>query len=165
MMKFLKLIGKIVRNLLIAFVWTFVFVVIVNNLLVFTWSFNLFSSNSWKTIYYFWQGGGIIKTLKDYIFLLCLFSIPFLWVWGLRRLIRVNYISILISPITVYNNHIIKKYGRNSSRILLKNLKSDHHDVEVIKEEIESIKPDNPQEVQIIRSEIQKKIGSAINKD
>lgn len=77
---------------------------------------------------------------------------------GWRLLTRVNYLNILLFPVNAYNRYIINKYGHDSSRIILKNLKSSQKSIEEIKARLESIKPEAPKEVNTIREEIRKKL-------
>lgn len=54
---------------------------------------------------------------------------------------------------------MIKKYGQNSSRIILKNIKSSQKIIEEIKEQINSINPEKSKESGNIRTEINKKLN------
>lgn len=85
-----------------------------------------------------------------------LLCVPWFWIWGWRLLTRVNYLNILLFPVNAYNRYIINKYGHDSSRIILKNLKSSQKSIEEIKARLESIKPEAPKEVNTIREEIGK---------
>lgn len=156
----LKKTLKFFRNLLIGAVWTYVLLACAAVLLFSVWNFNLFSLRDWKTISDFWNAGGIIKTSRDYLFLLSLLLLPLLWIWGWRKLIRVNYLNLLLFPLNAYNRHIINKYGHDSPRIVLRNLKSSQKAIEEIKEKIEAIKPEAPKQVGSIREEILKKLES-----
>ena len=127
------------------------------------WSFNLFSARSWQIINRFWEAGGVIKTVEDYTFLIMLTSLPIVWLLGWKFFLKQNYLNILLAPINAYNNHIIKKYGHESKRIVLRNVKSSQQMIEEIKEQIENIKPAKSQEAGNIRSEVIKTI-SQINK-
>lgn len=154
----LKKTLRLIRNLIIGTIWTYLFMVLANLVLFYLWNFNLFSAHSWKTIGYFWEAGGVIKKAKDYLFLFMLLCVPWFWIWGWRLLTRVNYLNILLFPVNAYNRYIINKYGHDSSRIILKNLKSSQKSIEEIKARLESIKPEAPKEVNTIREEIRKKL-------
>ncbi len=158
-----KKIFRFIRLSIIGILWTYIFVLVSNWELISLWNFNFLSSHSWKTISRFWQAGGVIKSAKDYLFLLNLILIPVVWIWGWRYLARQNYISILIWPYTAYNNYMIKKLSA-PSKIALKNVGSASNDVEIIKNQIESIKPEKPKEVLDIRKNIQNKINTASDK-
>lgn len=67
----------------------------------------------------------------------------------------------LLSPIRLYNNYIIRKYGASSKRILLKNMGRSAK----IKDQIEEMSKPNTQiktdeEVNKIRSAVAEKISS-----
>ena len=154
----LKKTLRLIRNLIIGTIWTYLFMVLANLALFYLWNFNLFSAHSWKTIGYFWEAGGVIKKAKDYLFLFMLLCVPWFWIWGWRLLTRGNYLNILLFPVNAYNRYIINKSGHDSSRIILKNLKSSQKSIEEIKARLESIKPEAPKEVNTIREEIRKKL-------
>ena len=159
----MKKILNIFRFTFIGCVWTYLFFIISNYAMYSLWNFNFMSARSWQTIYAFWNQGGVINTFSDYIFFLILFSLPIIWIISWKKLLKINYTSILLYPITAYNRHIIKKYGQDSSRIVLKNIKSSQKIIEEIKEQISSIKPEKNKETENIRSEINKKL-TQINK-
>jgi len=158
-----KKIFRFLRFSIIGILWTSVFVIFANWELISLWNFNFLSAHSWKTISRFWQAGGVIKSAKDYLFLLNLCLVPAIWIWGWRYLARKNYVSLLIWPYTAYNNYMIKKLS-STAKIALKNIGSAGNEVEIIKNQIESIKPDKPKEVLDIRKNIQSKINSASDK-
>lgn len=154
----MKKILRIIRTALIGLIWTYVFLTVANYTMFELWNFNFMSARSWQTISRFWQAGGVIKSAKDYVFLLMLFALPFIWIWSWRRLLQIDYLNILLYPLIAYNRHIINKYGHDSSRVVLRNLKSSQKMIEEIKEQLESIKPDKAKEVGNIRAQINKKL-------
>lgn len=161
----LKSVFRFVRFVIIGILWSYIFIVCANFIIYTLWNFNLLSARSWQTISAFWQSGGVIKTGKDYIFLSTIVALPFIWIWGWRFFCKVSYINILLYPIICYNRRIIRKYGHDSSRIVLKNMKSSQKIIEDIKNELESIKPEKAKEVQNIRQQINQVISSEIKKN
>lgn len=161
----LKSIFRFVRFVIIGILWSYIFIACANFIIYTLWNFNLLSARSWQTISAFWQSGGVIKTGKDYIFLSTIVALPFIWIWGWRFFCKVSYINILLYPIICYNRRIIRKYGHDSSRIVLKNMKSSQKIIEDIKNELESIKPEKAKEVQNIRQQINQVISSEIKKN
>ncbi len=159
-----KSLFRFIRFVTIGFLWSYVFIVCANFLMYGLWNFNILSARSWQTISAFWQSGGVIKTGKDYLFLSMIVALPFVWIWGWRYFGRISYLSLLLYPINAYNRHIIKKYGHDSSRIVLKNMKSSQKMIEDIKNELESIRPEKAKEVQNIRRQINQIISSEIKK-
>lgn len=161
----LKKILHIFRFSLIGCVWTYTFLMLANYLTFSLWNFNFMSSHSWKVIDTFWNSGGVIKSGSDYLFLSFLISLPLIWIFGWKYFLKVNYINIILYPINAYNTHIIKKYGKESSRIVLKNVKSTQKIIEEIKDQLESIKPEKTKEAANIRSQIIKKLEQNNKKD
>ena len=154
----MKKIYKIFRTFLIGVVWTYLFLVVANYIIFQLWNFNFMSARSWQILNNFFDTDWALKTKADYIFLLMLFALPFLWVLGWIKALKIDYLSILLYPINAYNHYIINKYGHDSSRIVLKNIKSSQKMIDEIKNQIESIKPAKAKEVGNIRAEVQKKL-------
>ncbi|MBS4772723.1 MAG: hypothetical protein KHX55_00410 [Proteobacteria bacterium] len=157
-----KSLFRFIRFIIIGFLWSYLFIVCANFLMFGLWNFNILSARSWQTISAFWQSGGVIKTGKDYVFLSMLFALPLIWIWGWRYFSRLSYADIFLWPVNAYNRRIIRKYGHNSSRIVLKNMKSSQRIIDDIKNELESIKPEKAKEVQNIRRQINDVISSEI---
>lgn len=158
----LKKLLKIVRTLLIGALWTYAFLIFSQLLLWHIWRFNLFSTSAWQTIGWFWRGGGVIRTGADYLFLFSLLLLPFIWIIGWHLLTGINYLNLLLTPLQLYNRWIIRRFGHQSRRIVLRNLKSSQQSIEEIKQKLESIKPETPKEVGSIREEIQKKLETKL---
>ena len=154
----MKKIYKIFRTFLIGAVWTYFFLTVANYIMFSLWNFNFMSARSWQVLNKFFETDWALKTKADYFFLLMLFILPFLWVWGWIKVLKINYLNILLYPINAYNRYIINKYGHDSSRIVLKNIKSSQKIIEQIKTQLESIKPAKTKEVGNIRAEVQKKL-------
>lgn len=154
----LKKLFKIIRFTFIGIVWSCLFLIFTNNLIFHVWNFNFMSAHSWQTIIRFWNSGGVIKSSADYLFLTVLFSLPFIWIFGWRYLLKRNYLELLLYPINSYNRYVIKKYGQSSKRIVLRNIKSSQKMIEEIKTQLESIKPEKNKEVTSIRGSVNQKI-------
>ncbi|MBE6448924.1 MAG: hypothetical protein E7018_06500 [Alphaproteobacteria bacterium] len=147
---------KILKFLIVGIVWSYFFIICSNFAVYKIWNFNFLSAHSWQIIINFWNAGGIIKTAKDYVFLISLFSLPFIWIYGWRKALKINYLQLLLYPLEAYNRHIINKYGQDSSRVVLRNLKSSQKIMEEIKSQLDSIKPAKNKEVSNIRSQVNK---------
>lgn len=135
-----------------------------NLILISIWNFNTLSPKSWQLLNIFWEKGGTIKTGKDYLLLFLLLLLLPIWIWGYIKLNKTNFINLLLFPIRLYNEKMIKKYGSDSKRIVLKNLGRTTQCPETIEEKVS---PQNPsktdEEVNKIRSAILEKINSAQN--
>lgn len=157
----MKKIFKIIRTFLIGIVWSYIYFVIINSLLIIFWNFSIISSSSWKLLNSYWESGGAIKAGKDYLlFTILLLYIP-LWIWGWRRLTKVNFLNLLLTPIRWYNDYMIRKYGASANRILLKNMgrgKKIEEEIEELSKPSSQVKTD--EEVNRIRSAIAEKINS-----
>ena len=114
----MKKILNFIRTILIGTIWSYVYFIIVNSLLIIFWNFSIISSSSWTLLNSYWENGGTIKAGKDYLLLTILLLYIPLWIWGWRRLIKVNFLNLLLAPVRWYNDYVIRKYGASSGRIL-----------------------------------------------
>lgn len=158
----LKKLFRIIRFLTIGAAWSYVYLLISNSILILFWNFNILSPQSWHLLNIFWEKGGIIKTGKDYLLLFLLLLLFPIWFWGYRRLLKTNFINLLLLPFQIYNDKMLKKYGADSKRIILKNLGRTTQTEESIDDRV---KPKTPvktdEEVNKIRSAISEKINLA----
>ena len=131
------------------------------------WNFDILNMRDWQVINTFWESGGNIKTGRDYLFVGMLLALIPLWFWGWRFFYRLSFVKILLFPITWYNNRMIRKYGENTPRIILKNMgaaKSKPNMEEIIEQRLkESAKP-REKETGKIRRSIQEKISASEKK-
>ncbi len=157
----LKFLLKLIKILFIGTVWSYLYLLIMNAVLIYFWNFSTFSANSWKMLKLFWEAGGTIRTGKDYLLLMTLLLLIPLWLYGWRKMMNIRILELLLAPIRLYNEHIIKKYGDSSPRIILHNMGRTIK----AEEQIEQLsKPQTPAktdaEVNKIRSAVYEKINS-----
>lgn len=164
----LKKLLKFSKFLLIGIIWTYLFVYISLMFTVAVWNFNYFSLTDWEIINSYWNQGGSIKTAKDYGLFLSLFLFIPLWLLGWKYLYHRNFIAILLLPITSYNNHMIKKYGADTSRIILKNMGSTAKKIdpeELIESKLKTIKSNMEQQErtsELLREKLKEKFNAKI---
>ncbi len=159
----MKKILKFFRNFLVLTGWTFVFLFVSRLLMSLIWSFDFLSYHSWSVFSKFWNSGGVLKSFPDIMLLICLFMLPFLWFLGLRKALKLNYISVALYPFLAINRFLGPK-NLIPERIVLKNVKTTQQMVEDIKEEIASIKPAKNEKAGSIRDTINKKISEETKK-
>ena len=121
-MKFLKKISKFIKWILIGAIWSYVY--LLSTLLLFkkAWGFNYLSRSSWNIISDFWSAGGRIKTGKDYLFIICLILLVPLWLWGWKKLNKINMLSLFLAPVLWYQNKKANAYMDGMSRIKIRNI-------------------------------------------
>ena len=154
------MIKKLFKALVVGIIWSYLYIFVTELLLYYLWNFDYLSPQDWQTINTFWEHGGVIKTGKDYLFLLSLLLVVPLWLLGWKYLYRQNYVEILLWPINAYNRHIIKHYGSESKRILLKNIGTLVKVEEEIKQKTEALKPIEWKEADKVRQAVSEKISS-----
>lgn len=113
---------KFLKFSIVGILWSYLFIYASVVFMIKMWNFNYLSLHDWSIIDSFWKQGGIIRQPKDYGFFFTLLALIPIWVLGWRFFYKKSFLSMLLAPIVWYNNKMISKYGRNSSRIVLKNL-------------------------------------------
>ena len=157
----MKKILKFIRGLLIFIIWTPLFIYLSNILLYYIWNFDFLSSNSWNILFSFWDHGGVIKTFSDILLISSLFLLPFICFFGFILSLKIKYLPLILKPI----DYILSFFDEDKpERIVIKNLKSRDHYIEDIKNQIDSIKPQENQKSKDIRSEITQKLSQSIKK-
>ncbi len=160
----IKKIFKFLKALVVGAIWTVIFAYLAETTMIYFWSFDILNMRDWQIINTFWESGGSIKTGKDYLFVAMLLLLIPLWICGWRFFYHLDFIKLLLFPFTWYNNRMIKKYGDNTPRIILKNMgasKNKPNMEEIIEKRLkESVKP-HEKETGKIRRSLQEKITSS----
>lgn len=118
----LKKLAKFIKFCLVGTIWTYTYVYCTGLLIYLIWNFNYLSVGDWQTISSFWEGGGRIKSGKDYLFVTCLLLIIPVWILGWKYFYKKDFVQLLLTPVIWYNKRKIKKYSETSSRLVLKNM-------------------------------------------
>ncbi len=156
----LKKLLKFIRNCIVFIIWTTLFVYIIKPLIYSLFNFNILSSQSWNTLFAYWNTGGVFKTTPDILLLLSLLLLPIFFIIGFIKIKKINYLQKLIS----FFKFFIKTPKENHERIVIKSTATPEQLIENIKSEIKSIKPEKNKESQFIRSNILKKLNEEIKK-
>lgn len=123
-MSFFKKLLKLLKFIITGAVWTYIYICGTLMLFKHIWGFNYLSSKSWHVLSTYWNNGGAINTVKDFLLLLCLILLIPLWIKGWRKLYRLNYASFLLSPILWYQKKEADNSLRSMSRIKIRNIGS-----------------------------------------
>lgn len=156
-----KILKNIYKTIFLC-LWTYLYLLGTSILFIYFWNFNILSGANWQVVYQYWESGGVIHTWKDYLLLGLLISYIPVWYIGWKHFRQIEWIHILLWPITKYNQYIIGKYGSDAPHIVLKNMGTGDIKIE---EEIErkskpKSKIETDAEVNSIRAEVAKKINS-----
>lgn len=161
----LKFITKSLKTIIIGILWSYIYLYVINAILIYIWNFSTFSANSWKMLNIFWESGGIIKTGKDYLLITTLLLLIPLWLYGWKKMLKINFLHFFLAPINAYNNYKIRKYGDSGSRIILHNMGTTVKTEESIEQ---MVKPSTPAktdaEANKIRNAVFEKINSVKHK-
>lgn len=154
----MKNLSKIIRISLVALFWTWFFVCLSDIFFIAIWKFDFTSAHSWNIVKGFWERGGNIKTYSDVLLFAALLLLPFLWFIGLRCALKLDYARLLFTPI----NFLYALFDRTSSneRVVIKATKSTEQQIEEIKNEINSVKPQKNQSTKSIRAAVKEKLSN-----
>lgn len=160
-----KKILKFLRFIFIGTLWSYIYLYYADFLIIKMWRFNILSHTDWMTIESFWNQGGVIKQSKDYLFLSVLILIIPVWILTLYFACKIHYLDILLYPIYKYNQHITQKYGKDSSRIILRNMGRGKKIQTQIEEMVAATKPKSNQNMETnkVRQAIEEKLKASKN--
>ena len=163
-MNIIKKLLKLSKWLITGALWSYVYILCTVSLFVGIWNFNYLSASSWKVITDYWQKGGVIKTGTDFLFLFALIFLIPLWIWGWRKLYKMNILNLFLVPLNWYQKRSADNYIKSMSRIKIHNIgvsleddaKQDFEDK--IKCREQTIKSDEKAS-STIRSQIKKRLS------
>lgn len=163
-MKFIKRLLAFVKFAVIGVIWSYIYLCCTVFLFKSAWDFNYLSRTSWSIISTFWQEGGKIKSGSDYLFIICLLLLIPLWLWGWKKLCRINWVQVIMMPISWNESRKAQKYLKSMSRIKLHNIgasvgaeikKDFENKLKKQQEDIEN----SPKASQAIRSQIKSRLA------
>ncbi len=118
-----KSIIKLLRNLIIGAVWTYLFALFSRWLLIYIWHFDILYKKQWIVVKGFWNNNGVIAGSSDYMLLLTMLILLIVWVIGWKKLCKVNYVKLALKPINYIADYGISKYEAEDKHVTIKNLK------------------------------------------
>ena len=85
-------INKIQRTTFIFTLWTFLYFLCFRWFMLTNWNFNIFAASDWQFLYHeWWHKGWIIEGSYFWIFVISLFLLIPLWIWGTCFFLSCNY--------------------------------------------------------------------------
>lgn len=118
----MKKILKFFKFLIILASWSALWLSLMRVVMVRIWNFDLFSPASWRTIVVYWNKGGTIRTVYDYMLFVTIIAVFMVWYIGLKRLYKINFIKIMLKPFAYFSQKQIVKFENESKHIAIKNL-------------------------------------------
>ncbi len=117
----MKTIFAISRIFFILFIWTVGYFFWFQRLMIAMWGFNPMSKVHWIYIWNEWQGGWVIQSLREWMFVIALFAMLPVWFTGWAVLCTVPWIKwfkiILLFPIRLIRSKIKKRQKeKNAAR-------------------------------------------------
>ena len=160
MKKFIKILFNFARSVFVFMAWSATFIYFFKILMLVVWNFDITSPHSWKTLFSFWNQGGVFKTLPDIILLFLLILLPFFYIFGYLKVKKINFAKIIFSSLI----SLFTKEEKDPERVVIKGMKTTQQMIDDIKNELESIKPDKNNEAGDVRTNILKKLNEEIKK-
>lgn len=157
-----KNILKFLKFLFVLVFWSELWFSVMRFVLRYFWNFDFLSPASWQTISVYWNTGGTIKSIHDYMLFITIIFVVVVWYIGLKRLYRLNFAKLFLRPFEYFSKKQIEKFQDESKHVALKNLvvgeKITLNDLieEKIKEEGSK---QSQKESQSLRENISKKIS------
>jgi hypothetical protein len=118
----MKKTKKIIKFLLTGGIWTYVCLYVAQKMMWIFWKFNPFNANQWKVIQSYWNEDGIINSFRDYMFFFAFPILLILWLWGLKKFYRLDYVRLALAPFKYLNERQLKKYENINTHIAIKNI-------------------------------------------
>lgn len=112
---------KLLRFLIIGSLWTGFFGLLCLYFFVWVWKFNFLSPQDRAFLVSFWNNGGMIKSYTDYLFVLSFLICFLLWLLGLRKALKTDYLKLFLKPFDFWRNWEVRHY-QSSKHIVLKNI-------------------------------------------
>lgn len=117
-----KKILKFLKFLFVLVFWSALWLSLMRIVMIRIWNFDLFSPASWQTIVIYWNKGGTIRTLYDYMLFVTIIVVIAVWYIGLKRLYKINFAKILLRPFEYFSKKQISKFENENKHIAIKNL-------------------------------------------
>lgn len=156
----MKKIAKAIKFIILASVWSFVFIGLSRYLLNKFFKFDFLSQTQWKAIAEYWNKGGVVRDVSDYMFFASLIVVFVLWLWGIRKVNKIKFSRLLIKPLEYFANRDIKKYESIDTHVVIKNISvGEKLTVEdIIRERIKSEQTAKAKDAEDLRKTISEKI-------
>ena len=132
-------------------------------IMVWAWSFDIFSAKQWRVISRYWNSYGVISKGVDYLFFLTLFMafVCVFFLWGLFY--SVDFGKLISDALLYFWNRDIRRYQNEDLHIKLKNMSSsEKKTLEEFIDEHVAAETDQKEEMknsltQVLREKITKK--------
>ena len=156
----IKKLGRLIKFVLLSFVWTIVFLNISRLLIYYIWKFNVLNPKQWNMIGQYWNNHGVISGFSDISFFIVLILSIVIWIWGIRKVNKINYFKLFIKPLEYIANREIKKYENVDTHVVIKNISvGEKLTIEdVIKDRIKKEKASVAKDADSLRKNITEKI-------
>ena len=156
----MKKIAKAIKFVFLTTVWYVIFIGFSRYLLNQFLYFDILNTKSWITITEWWENGGKVQKASDYALFISIFAIVVLWIWGLRKVNKINYFKLFLKPIEYFANRDLKKYESIDTHVVIKNISvGEKLTVEdIIKERIKNEKAGKAKDADDLRKTISEKI-------
>lgn len=137
---------------------------IARRLLVYVWTFDIFSAKQWEVISNYWNGYGVISSGTDYLFFATLFLVILFWVWLWRYLYNLNLLNAFATIYRFFADRDVRKFEDEDSHVVIKNLSS--HEKKTIEDVIQErlAAKDENKDKEPLAQRIRQQIAQKFNK-
>ena len=157
----LKKVFAFLKFILVGIFWSVFWIGFSQQIIFYVWKFNFISINQWRLIKEFWLQNGTIKSASDYLLFISMMVFLFVWIWGFKKLYKINYTGLLIKPFEYFSSKQIEKYQSEEKHVVIKNLVVGEKVTleDLIKQKIQEEKTVAVKESENLRQNISQKIS------
>lgn len=117
-----KKLLRLIKFLFVFALWSAVWLLVMREVILRIWNFDLMLPVSWQMIGVFWNKGGTIKSVYDYMLFVTIIFTAVVWYIGLKRIYHVNFVKLFLKPFEFFSKKQIQKFESESKHVALKNL-------------------------------------------
>ena len=110
---------KTIKFLFVFSAWTVITLTVFRLVLSFFWNFDILNAKSWHIVGRFWENGGKINSWQDYLFFFLLFSFFPIWIWGIYRGMKADFLQLALKPVLFFMNRGLDEAPKN---VTIKNI-------------------------------------------
>lgn len=126
----MKKIKKFIRYISILCVISISLLFLYYHTFNFIWRFNLLKAESYKSLYTFWENGGVFKTFKDCSLLFLIMFYPLFVFYFTNKLYKKGFWATILKPFIKLYRKLTKPKPMDDVHIVIKNLGAKSEDID-----------------------------------
>ena len=99
----------ITRTVLIGFIWSLLFFIGLQAVMVYFWNFNPFRPDHWIYVWNLWLSGWVISSAREVVFFIALFAIIPIWLTGWTTACLIPWKAVFVFPFICLKKYLFTK--------------------------------------------------------